>query len=440
MASDQGKTSNMAGLAAMAAIQGRPLPEVGTTTFRPPFVPVPVELYHGHHGKQLWHPLKRLALEPAHRALDAALGEYGGWLRPGWYGKGDAKALIRQEVLTARSAAGLFDASPLGKIEVMGPDAEAFVDFVYYNTIRTLKDGHIRYGFLLTEGGAVMDDGVIARLDRHRFVISCSSSHVDSVRTHLEAWRQDGNDPDRIFVHDLTPHWATLTVAGPKARDILADLALEIDLSPAAFPHMTLRETRLGDTPLRVARVSFTGDVSFELSVRRSKASALWPPLLAAAERHGAAPIGIEALSILRAEKGYIMIGKDTDGETMPHDLGFGIPRQKKKTAFIGDRSLHSAKANEARRKTLVGLAVGTGESALPTGAHVVEGTPPRSVGYVTSSYDSPTLGHPIALGLVENGTTRIGESISVWHMGETRTATICGPCAFDPEGERLHA
>jgi sarcosine oxidase subunit alpha len=176
------------------------------------------------------------------------------------------------------------------------------------------------------------------------------------------------------------------------------------------------------------------------MSIRRSKASALWQPLLAAAERHGAAPIGIEALSILRAEKGYIMIGKDTDGETMPHDLGFGIPRQKKKTAFIGDRSLHSAKANEARRKTLVGLAVGNGESALPTGAHVVEGTPPRSVGYVTSSYDSPSLGHPIALGLVENGTARIGESIAVWHMGETRTATICGPCAFDPEGERLHA
>ena len=440
MASDQGKTSNMAGLAAMAALQDRPLPEVGTTTFRPPFVPVPFELYHGYHGKQLWHPLRRLALETEHRALGAALGEYGGWLRPGWYGKGDTKALIRQEVLTARGTAGLFDASPLGKIEVIGPDAEAFVDFIYYNTIRTLKDGQIRYGFMLTEGGIVMDDGVIARLDRNRFVISCSSSHVDGVRTHLETWRQDGNDPDRIFVHDMTQQWATVTIAGPKARAILAELALDLDLSPFAFPHMTLRETRFAGSPLRVARVSFTGDVSFELSIRRGKAPDLWQALVAAARRHGAAPIGVEALSILRAEKGYIMIGKDTDGETMPHDLGFGIPRKTKTAAFIGDRSLHTANANDARRKQLVGLAVGAADKALPTGAHLVEGSLPRSIGYVTSSYDSPTLRHPIALGMVENGAARIGESVAVWHMGETRTATICAPCAFDPKGERLHA
>jgi sarcosine oxidase subunit alpha len=440
MASDQGKTSNMAGLAAMAAIQGRPLPEVGTTTFRPPFVPVPVEIYHGPHSKQLWHPLKRLALEPAHRALGAAMGEYGGWLRPGWYGTGDTQALIRKEVLTARAAAGLFDGSPLGKIEVIGPDAEAFVNFIYYNTIRTLKPGHIRYGFMLTEAGIVMDDGVIARLDHNRFLISCSSSHVDSVHTHLEAWRQDGNDPDRIFIHDLTQHWTTLTVAGPKARDILAELALDVDISAEAFPHMTLRETRFAQTPLRIARVSFTGDLSFELSIRRSKAADLWAALVVAATPHGAAPIGIEALSILRAEKGYIMIGKDTDGETMPHDLGFGVPRQKKTTAYIGDRSLHSDKANGAQRKQLVGLAVDAGDTALPTGAHLVEGTPQQSVGYVTSSYNSPNLGHPIALGLVENGAARHGETISVWHMGETRKATICAPCAFDPKGERLHA
>jgi len=440
MASDQGKTSNMAGLAAMAAVQGRPLPEVGTTTFRPPFVPVPLEMYHGHHGKQLWHPLKRLALEPQHRAAGAALGEYGGWLRPGWYGKGEAKQLIHQEVLTARGSAGIFDASPLGTIEVMGPDAETFVNFIYYNTIRTLKPGHIRYGFMLTEGGIVLDDGVITRLDQNRFVISCSSSHVDSVRTHLEAWRQDGNNPDRIFVHDQTQHWATVTIAGPKAREILAALALDVDLSAKAFPHMTLQETHFEETPMRIARVSFTGDLSFELSVRCAKAPALWEAIVKAGQALGAAPIGIEALSILRAEKGYIMVGKDTDGETMPHDLGFGVPRLKKSAAFIGDRSLHCDKANATNRKTLVGLSVPMGAPPLATGAHLVDGTPPRSQGYVTSSYESPTLGRPVALGLVENGAARIGETVSVWHLGDIREATICAPCAFDPEGERLHA
>ena len=294
---------------------------------------------------------------------------------------------------------------------------------------------------MLTEGGIVMDDGVIARLEPNRFVISCSSSHVDRVRMHLEAWRQDGKDPDRIFVHDLTQHWATLTVAGPKARDIVSPLLPDRDLSAAAFPHMTLQLAEYDDTPLRVARVSFTGDTSFELSIRRSKAARLWAALIASGREHGAAPVGVEALSILRAEKGYIMVGKDTDGETMPHDLGFGIPRQRKAAAFIGDRSLHTDKANAPDRKALVGLALDDGETlALPTGAHLLEGTPARSLGFVTSSYDSPTLGRPNALALLEGGKDRIGSRVSVWHMGATRTATVCAPCVFDPEGKRLDA
>ncbi|MEL6647221.1 MAG: 2Fe-2S iron-sulfur cluster-binding protein [Pseudomonadota bacterium] len=262
MASDQGKTSNMAGLAAMATIQDRPIPEVGTTTFRPPFVPVPIEIYHGHHKGQHWHPVKRLALEQAHRAESAALAEYGGWLRPAWYGNDGMAHHVPLEVRTARGAAGLFDASPLGKLEVMGPDAEAFVDFVYYNTIKTLAPGRIRYGFMLSETGVVLDDGVVARMGPERFIISCSSSHVESVRTHLEAWRQDGNDPNRIFIHDTTQHWATLTITGPKARTCLQSLALPTDLSPKAFPHMRVLETQWQNTTLRIARVSFSGDLS----------------------------------------------------------------------------------------------------------------------------------------------------------------------------------
>ncbi|MGR3316112.1 2Fe-2S iron-sulfur cluster-binding protein [Roseovarius indicus] len=436
MASDQGKTSNMPGLAAMAAIQGRPIPEVGTTTFRPPFVPVPIEMYHGAHTKQLWNPLKRLALEPQHRAAGAALGDYGGWLRPGWYGEGSPETQAQSEALMARQTAAIFDAAPLGKIEVMGPDAEAFVNFVYYNTISTLKPGKIRYGFMLTEGGAVFDDGVIARLDTNRFVISCSSSHVDSVRTHLEAWRQDGNDADRIFIHDTTQHWATLTVTGPKARAILDTLNLDTDL-----PHMSLRETEWQNTPLRLARVSFTGDTSFELSLRATQAPALWDALLDAAKPLDAGPIGVEALSILRAEKGFLMIGKDTDGETMPHDLGFTTPRLKKSTPFVGDRSLHTDKANAPDRKHLVGLTVPSGTPPLPTGAHLVtDDATPRSLGYVTSSYQSPTLGRPIALALLENGTNRMGDTLTAWHLGETRQATVTTPCALDPEGDRLDA
>ena len=441
MASDQGKTSNMAGLAAMATIQGRPIPEVGTTSFRPPFVPVPIEVFHGHHGKQLWHPVKRLPLEAQHRASGAALGEYGGWLRPGWYGQGDPEAQAQAEARMARESAGIFDGSPLGKIEVMGPDAEAFVNFVYYNTIKTLKPGHIRYGFMLTEGGAVFDDGVIARVDQNRFVISCSSSHVDSVRLHLEAWRQDGNDPDRIFVHDTTQHWATVTITGPKARQIVDSLGLGLDLSNAAFPHMTFREAAWNETPVRVARVSFTGDTSFEISIRASKAAELWQAAAEAGALLNAGPIGIEALAILRAEKGFIMIGKDTDGETMPHDLGFAVPRQKKQAAFVGDRSLHSEKANDPGRKMLVGFAVPEDAPPLPTGAHLVAPDHPnQTLGYVTSSYHSPTLNRPIALGLLARGTEMMGQDLLAWHLGDTRKAKVCAPCFLDPDGGRLDA
>ena len=440
MAADQGKTSNMAGLAAMAAIQGKPIPEVGTTTFRPPFVPVPLELYHGQRRGQLLNPLKRLVLEPEHRQAGAALGEYGGWLRPGWYGAKPADQAIRDEVLMARGTAGIFDGSPLGKIEVMGPDAERFVNFIYYNTIATLKPGHIRYGFMLTESGAVYDDGVVARLGPEHFLISCSSSHVDGVEAMLEAWRQDGNDPDRIFVHDATQHWATLTVTGPKARQIVGTLGLPPDLSAEAFPHMTFRETEFDGSPLRIARVSFTGDVSFELSLRAAKAAKLWATLTAAAAEHGAGPIGVEAVSVLRAEKGFIVVGKDTDGETMPHDLGFGVPRRKKQAAFVGDRGLQTEAANDPDRRQLVGLSVPKGAAALPTGAHLVTGDAPRSEGIVTSSYFSPTLNRPIALALLARGAARQGQTVTVWHMGQVSTATVTAPCALDPKGGRLNA
>lgn len=441
MASDQGKTSNMAGLAAMAAIKGATIPEVGTTTFRPPFVPIPLETLHGAKTKQLYHPIKRLALENHHRAADAALCEYGGWLRPGWYGNGAPHDHIRREAMMARTTAGVLDGSPLGKIDVMGPDAEAFVNFVFYNTMNTLRPGHIRYGFILTEGGIVYDDGVVSRLDQDRFVISCSSSHVDGVRSVLENWRQDGHNPDRIFVHDLTMQRATITVTGPKARDIVQGLGVTAELSASALAHMRFVDATFQGHPLGIARVSFSGDLSFELSIPTHQAGALWDKVTTIAATMDAHPIGIEAMSILRAEKGYIMVGKDTDGETMPQDLGFGVPRLKKTAAFLGDRSLHSDKACDPARKVLVGLSVPHGEPPLATGAHVLnDGAPRRSIGYVTSSYDSPFLGRAIALGLVERAAERVGDEVTVWHDGTERRARIVSPCFFDPESERLHA
>lgn len=441
MASDQGKTSNMAALSAMASLRDKPIPQVGTTTFRPPFVPVPLEIYHGPATDQLWNPVKRLPLEAEHRDLDAALCEYGGWLRAGWYGNGHRDVTIQKEAKAARDTGGIFDASTLGKIEVMGPDAEAFLNFVYYNTIKTLKPGGIRYGFMLTEGGIVYDDGVVSRVDENRFIVSCSSSHVDGVRAHLEAWRQDGNDPDRIFFHDLTSAWATVTVTGPQARTVVESLRSNIDISAEALPHMTFQTGAWQEKPMRIARVSFSGDLSFEISVPSSMAAELWTTLVSLGDPLKVRPIGLEAMSILRAEKGFIIIGKDTDGETMPHDLGFAAPRQKKSTAFIGDRSLHTDRANDPNRKVLVGLRVADGAGPLVTGAHAITEDPDRrSIGYVTSSYMSPNLGAPVALAMIEAPLAKEGATVQIWHMDTVREATVCKPCVYDPEGERLHA
>jgi sarcosine oxidase subunit alpha len=440
MATDQGKTSNLNGLALMGQITGREIPEVGTTTYRPPFTPVPYASLAGPRGATRMNPVRRLALEGKHRAAGATLGEYGGWLRPVHYGRDDSAILT--EARMARASVGLFDASPLGKIEVIGPDAAEFLDFIYYNTMSTVKPGHCRYGFILSESGVVFDDGVLVRLDADRFIVSCSSSHVPGVHSLLEEWRQDRFPRKRICIHNATAQTATVTVTGPRARDTIAAAGITADLSDHAFPHMTTRWTGKGENELRLTRVSFTGDRSYEISIRQDLAPALWDSLVAAAHTMGGGPVGIEAIMILRAEKGFIVIGKDSDGMTRPIDLGVLGPLKSKKAEFIGRRSLMQDEAQRSDRNQLVGLMPADGLGMLPVGAHGLDltGAAPRSIGYVTSSYPGAGLDHPIALGLIERGASRHGEDIVLHHLGERRKARICAPCFFDPKGDRLNA
>ena len=441
MATDQGKTANVNGLAAMAAFTGRTIGETGTTTYRPPFTSVPMTVIGGRRRGQLMNPLKRLPLEGEHRADGAQMREYGGWLRPAWYGPDDPDLAIQREARRARDAVALFDGSSLGKIEVLGPDAAALADFHSYNRLSTLAAGKIRYGFILSESGIVFDDGVTMRLGPDRFLVSCSSGHTDAVVTRLELWRQDRFDPRRVFVHDTTPHWATLTVTGPRSRDLVAGLGLGVALDDGALPHMAFATGTYDGVPLRVARVSFTGDRSYELSVPVSRARSLRKRIVAALPALGGGLMGSEALMILRAEKGYVIVGKDTDGAIMPHDLGQSGPRLQRKDEYIGKRSLFLPVAQDRERKQLVGLEVLSGEPPLPTGAHLVEGfgKARRSLGYVTSSTWSPTLGRAIALGLVVDGAARMGERHGVYHLGAERRARIVSPVALDPEGKRLH-
>jgi sarcosine oxidase, subunit alpha len=293
----------------------------------------------------------------------------------------------------------------------------------------------------LSEAGVVFDDGVTLRLADDRFLVSCSSGHTDAVVTRLELWRQDRFDPARVVIHDTTAQWATLTLTGPRSRELLDTLDVDVPLDEQALPHMAFASGRFDGAPLRIARVSFTGDRSYELSVPARRARALRVKIVEKLPDFEGGNLGLEGLMVLRAEKGFIVVGKDTDGTTMPHDLGVAGPREQRKDEYIGKRSLFTDMAKDKARKQLVGLAVATGEAPLPTGAHVVTGAGKarRSQGYVTSSYMSPTLGRPVALGLVEEGFSRMGETVFVYHLGAERRATIAPIAAVDPEGKRLH-
>lgn len=436
MATDQGKTSSLQGLALMGALTGRTIPEVGTTTYRPPFTPVPLASFAGARGGARMNPVRRLALEVQHRAAGAVMGEYGGWLRPVHYGTDEGAIL--SEAKRARATVGVYDASPLGKIEVMGRDAAEFLDFVYYNTMSTLKPGRCRYGFMLTEGGIVHDDGVLVRLDDERFIVSCSSSHVASVHAMLEEWRQDSYSDRQIWIHDATAETATVTVTGPRSLAVLAAAGIEAE----ALAHMATGWTEIDGHELRVTRVSFTGDRSYEVSIRQDLAPILWDRVIAAAQDEGGGAIGIEALMILRAEKGFIVIGKDTDGMTRPMDLGSDAPLKRKRADFLGRRSLTLPEAQREDRNQLVGLVPADDKGLLPVGAHGVETRAgvKHSIGYVTSSYPGAAVSHPVALGLIERGAQRHGEEITLHHLGTTRRALLVAPCFLDPNGDRLDA
>ena len=398
MATDQGKTSSVNGLAALAALTGRSIEETGTTTYRPPFVPVPMGVIAGRRRGALINPLKRLPLEAEHRADGAQMREYGGWLRPAWYGPDDPDRAIQREAARApgygRAVRRLLARQDRGH----RPDAAKLADFNSYNRLSNLKPGKIRYGFMLQESGIVFDDGVTLRLAEDRFLVSCSSGHTDSVLTRLELWRQDRFDPRRVVIHDTTAQWATLTLTGPtRSRPRRGARARR----PARRPEPAAHGFCLGLLRRRAdqdrARELHRRPVLRTLRRRAKRARALRARIVEKLPAFGGGLLGLEGLMILRAEKGYIVVGKDTDGTTMPHDLGIAGPRDLRKDEYVGKRSLFTPAANDKGRKQLVGLSVARGEAPLPTGAHVVEGAGKarRSLGYVTSSYASPSLGRP---------------------------------------------
>ena len=338
---------------------------------------------------------------------------------------------------------GILDASTLGKIEVKGPDAAEFLNRIYTNAWLKLGIGKARYGLMLREDGMVFDDGVTVRLAEDRFLMSTTTGNAAQVLVHLEDYLQTEWPDLKVYLTSVTEQYATITINGPKSRDLLASLTSDIDTGNEAFPHMSLREGTVAGIPARIIRISFTGELSYEINVRASRGQELWEALMQAGEKFGITPYGTEAMHVLRAEKGFIIVGQETDGSMTPDDLGMGWIVSAKKPDFVGKRSLARSDTMREGRKQLVGLLTEDPKEVLEEGAHVVETVldkpPMPMLGHVTSSYYSPNAGRSIALAVLKGGRALVGKTLSVPMADRVIKVTVTEPVFFDPKGERAN-
>ncbi|WP_395687092.1 sarcosine oxidase subunit alpha family protein [Aestuariivirga sp.] len=446
MATDQGKTSNLNGLGVLSEATGKSIPEIGVTTFRPPYTPFSFGSMAGVLTRDLFLPIRRTAIFDWHVGQAAVFEPVGQWRRAYTYPKSgeDKHASIAREILSVRNKVGLLDASTLGKIEVKGPDAAEFLDRMYTNLFSTLKVGKCRYGLMMNELGFLTDDGVTVRLADDHFLLHTTSGGADRIAAWLEEWLQTEWTHYRVFVTPVTEQWSQFAIAGPRARDVLKKLDPSFDLSNEALPHMSFVEGRLGAYPVRVFRISFSGELSYEVATPSNFGLGLWKAILEAGSEFGIEAYGTEALHVLRAEKGYIVVGDETDGTTTPIDVGLDGLVSKKKADFIGKRSLEQSYLKGPNRKQLVGLLTEDPNEVLPDGAyavrHVKDKPPMEMIGQVTSSYMSPTLGRSIAMALIENGRSRMGETLSFpLPGGKVVRAKITDTVFYDKEGAKLN-
>jgi sarcosine oxidase subunit alpha len=441
MATDQGKTSNMNALAIAAGSLGKPIPEVGLTTFRQPYTPVTFGTFAAFSRGDLFDPIRETPIHGWAAAQGARFEDVGQWKRAHYFPEPgeDMHAAVARECRTVRASAGLFDGSTLGKIEVVGPDAAEFLNRLYTNSWSKLAVGRCRYGLMLTESGFVMDDGVVGRVADDRFHVTTTTGGAARVLGHMEDYLQTEFPDLEVWLTSVTEQWAVIAVQGPLARDILAPLVEGIELSASAMPHMSLREGRICGVPTRLFRVSFTGELGFEINVPADYGQAVWEAVWAQAKPLGATLYGTESMHVLRAEKGYVIVGQETDGTVTPDDLGMAWVIGKTKPDFVGKRSLLRPDLVAPNRKQLVGL---KSAALLEEGAQIVPVADPmrgtHAIGHVTSSYWSPTLDRPIALALVEGGRSRMGDVLYVPMPSGAVRVTCEPPVFYDPEGVRL--
>ena len=443
---DQGKLGNVNGVGILAAALGQGMAETGTTMFRPPYTPVSFGAVAGRDVGPLFDPERRTPMHEWHAERGASWENVGRWKRPWHYAQpGETmQQAVARECLAARNGVAMMDASTLGKIDIQGADAAEFLHRIYTGRFLKLGIGRCRYGLMLREDGTIFDDGVTARLGEQRYLMHTTTGNAEAVLAWLELWRQTEWPELDVWLTSVTDHWATAAVVGPKSRETLAKICEGIDLTNAAFPFMSVREGRVAGVPARVFRISFSGELSFEVNVPAQHGLDVWKALTAAGETFGVVPYGTEAMHVLRAEKGFIIVGQDTDGSMTPDDMGLGWAVYRGKAfGFIGDRSLDLPHHRREDRLQFVGLETLDGATVIAEGAQILnepDATPPAAMqGHVTSSYFSAALQRPIALAMVKGGRARTGARVYCAAAGETVAARIVGTVFHDPDGVSQH-
>ena len=443
MATDQGKLYNLNGLSIIADAQGKTQPQIGLTTFRPPYTPTTFGTYAGHHKCKHFEVTRRTPIDGWAKSHGAKFEPVSQWRRA-WYfpkaGESMDEAVAR-ECKTTRASVGMFDASTLGKIEVVGPDAVEFMNRLYTNPWTKLAPGRCRYGLLLGDDGFVRDDGVIGRLAEDRFHVTTTTGGAVRVLNMMEDYLQTEWGDLKVWLTSTTEQWATIALNGPNARKLLAPFVEGLDISNEAFPHMSVGECMVASFPARLFRLSFTGELGFEVNVPARYGLALWQTLYEAGKAFDLCVYGTETMHVLRAEKGFIIVGQDTDGTVTPYDLGMGWAVAKKKPDFVGMRGLARPDLVAEGRRQLVGLLTDDAQTRLEEGAQIVldpsEPVPMTMVGHVTSSYHSGTVGRPIALALLEDGRSKIGQQVHIPMPDRVITATVHDTLFYDPDGSR---
>ncbi len=442
---DQGKLGNINGMAILAKALGQSIPETGTTIFRPSYTPTTFGAIAGRDVGALFDPERYTAMHRWHREHGAEWENVGQWKRP-WYFPKPGESMrdaVNRECLAVRNSVGILDASTLGKIDIQGPDAAEFISRIYTNAYLKLAPGKCRYGVMLKEDGMIFDDGVTACLGENHYLMFTTTGGAAGVLAWLELWQQTEWPELEVYFTSVTDHWATATVTGPSARKVIEKVCSDIDLSRDAFKFMDWRNGTVAGAKARVFRISFTGELSFEVHVPAHYGRHVWEKLMEAGEAFGITPYGTETMHVLRAEKGYIIVGQDTDGSMTPQDMNMDWVIGKNKTfSFIGKRSLQRSDCMRENRKQMVGLKPLDPNVVLPEGAQIVndpnQPLPMAMQGHVTSSYYSACMKHSIALAVVKGGLKRMGEVVHCpLADGRAIAAEIVSSIFYDPKGER---